>query len=105
MIMEFLTVPCAPKEKSTEKHGKEGVKECTHVMMDCVCGVSKMEVDVEGHERPATFDDAGGCPLASMLAGPPLTVALGVNADDPTKGVVDVCVDHLDVDSEKNEVH
>lgn len=84
IIIELVTVPCAPKEPPTKKHGKEEVAKCTHLIIDKVRGVVKYEVDTEGHEIPATFDDAGGCPIAPILAGSSLTVASGVDTDVPT---------------------
>lgn len=50
-------------------------------MIDVKCGVPKIEVDVVGREMPATLDGAGGCHLASSVAGSPLTVVLGVDTD------------------------
>lgn len=41
--------------------------------------MSKMSVDNEGHLMPATFDDAGGCPLASIFAGSSLSVVVGAD--------------------------
>lgn len=51
------------------------------MIIDCAKGVAKAEVDVNGREIPAALDSAGGCPMAPIVAGPPLTVVLGVDPD------------------------
>lgn len=105
IIIELVTVPCAPKESPTKKHGEEGVKKCTHVIIDKVKGVSKIPLDNEGHEIPAALDDAGGCPLAPIVAGPSLTVASGADTDVSTNGVVVVSKDPDKLESKNNTVH
>ncbi len=78
---------------------------CIHTIIDKVKGISKGSVDCEGHEIPAAMDHAGGCPLASMVAGSPFTVAVGRDTDVSTVGVVVVCEVHVDINPTNNFRH
>ncbi len=105
IIIELVTVPCAPRKSPEECHGEEEVVKCTHRIIDKLCGISKKPVDEKGHERPAALDDAGGCPLASIVAGSPLTVVVGGDTDVPTVGVVKVTAKHNNENSHENDRH
>lgn len=94
IMIELVIVFCVFKELLINKYGKEEVNKCIYVIIDCVKGVVKVEVDVEGWEIFVIFDDVGGCFIVLMLVGFLLIVVSGVDIDCLMEGVNDVCKEY-----------